>query len=100
MASFQNLWFEYSRDRRPTNIGDVVNGIRIGDLDDEIQDVAGSFAGLGADIDAVPVARLGLALERVTGLLPSLEPADTRAHFDRLTRLARAALVEIRDREA
>jgi hypothetical protein len=100
MASFQELWQEYGRDRRPANIGAVVNGVRIGDLDDEIQDVAGSFAGLGSAIDAARVARLGNALDQLMLVLPSIEPAETRSYFERLARLARAALAAIATHEA
>jgi hypothetical protein len=100
MATFQDLWFRYGHDRRPANIGAVINGVRIGDIDDEIQDVAGSFAGLRTDIDPVRVARLGLALETLTLLLPSLEPPETRAYFERLAQLGRAVLAEIANREA
>lgn len=100
MASFQDLWAQYSRDPRPANIGAVVDGVRIGDLDDEIQDVAGSYAGLRADLDAKRVARLGLALQTVTRLLPLLEPPATQRYFARLAALARSILAEIADREA
>lgn len=95
MATFAELWSQYACDRRPANIGAVVDGVHIGDLDDEIQDVAGSFAGLGSELGAPLVACLGLALETVTHLLPRLEPVETRAYFERLALLAHTALAEI-----
>jgi hypothetical protein len=99
MATFQDLWFAYGRTPRPPNIGARVDGVLIGDLDDEIQDVASSYAALGSELDAWRVARLGLALAEVTRLLPSLEPEVTRAYFDLLARLARSTLVELAKRE-
>jgi hypothetical protein len=100
MATFDDLWFAYGRDPRPANIGAMVDGVRIGDLDDEIQDVAGSYAGLRGDLGTSRVARLALALEAVTRLLPTIEPIETRRYFERLTLLGHAALVEIADAEA
>lgn len=100
MAKFDELWAGYSRERRPANLGAWVNGVAIGDLDDEIQDVAGSYAGLRGKLGAWRAARLGLALAEVERILPGLEPAETRAYFERLAALARAALAEIASQEA
>ena len=100
MATFDELWVTYGRDSRPANIGGQVAGIPLGDLDDEIQDVAGSYAGLRQEIGAWRVARLGLALDRLDQILPSIEPATTKAYFERLALLARAALGEIAEAEA
>jgi hypothetical protein len=100
MATFQELFAAYSRDPRPANIGARVHGVVLGAIDDEIQDVAGSYAGLGAVIDAERVARLGLALADLTRVLPEIEPAETRAYFERLEALARSALSAIARPEA
>ncbi|HTE45249.1 MAG TPA: hypothetical protein VK636_08420 [Gemmatimonadaceae bacterium] len=99
MATFSELWAAYGRDPRPANIGASINGVLIGELDDEVQDVAGSYAGLGADVGAWRAARLGLALERITRVLPLIEPENTRAYFERLASLARSALAEIANEE-
>ena len=95
MASFDELWTAYARDRRPGNLGARVNGISIGDVDDEVQDVAGSYAGLRSGVSAARAARLGLALGDIERVLPLLEPPETKAYFERMASLARAALVEI-----
>jgi hypothetical protein len=100
MAEFDDLWVAYSRDRRPSNLGARVNGVAIGDLDDEIQDVAGSYAALRGKLGTWRAARLGLALAEVERILPRLEPAETVAYFERLAALARAALAEIASQEA
>ena len=100
MSTFDELWVAYSRDLRPDNIGSQVGGVRLGDLDDEIQDVAGSYAGLRQEVGAWRVARLGLALDQLGRILPSIEPPRTKAYFERLALLARAALGEIANEEA
>jgi len=93
MSSFQELWLEYGRARRPANIGARVEGLLIGELDDTVQDVASSFAGMGSAVGSARVAQLGLALADITRVLPSLEP--TRAYFDLASRVARATLAAI-----
>ena len=100
MATAEELWSRYGRDPRPANLGAVIGGVRIGDLDDEIQDVAGSYAGLRRELGAWRVARLGLALAQVEQLLPVIEPSATKAYFERLAELARATLAEIAIDEA
>ena len=99
MVTFNEAWAAYSRDARPANIGGEVNGVRIGALDDEVQDIAGSYAGLREDVGSWRVARLGLALDQLGRILPAIEPAATRAYFERLAVLARAALAELADPE-
>lgn len=86
---------EYGRARRPANIGARVDGVLIGELDDTVQDVASSFAGMGSAVSSVRVAQLGLALADITRVLPSLEPEATRAYFDLGARVARATLASI-----
>ena len=100
MATFDELWGRYGRDRRPGNIGATIGGVAIGELDDEIQDVASSYAGLRREVGAWRVGRLGLALAELERLLPLVEPPATRAYCDRLAALARAALAEIATGEA
>jgi len=95
MASFQELWLEYGRARRPANIGARVDGLLIGELDDTVQDVASSFAGMGSAVGSARVAQLGLALADITRVLPSLQPEATRAYFDLASRVARATLAAI-----
>lgn len=41
MTSFRDLWTAYGHEPRPANIGAVIDGVRIGALDDEIQDRRG-----------------------------------------------------------
>ena len=36
MATFAELWADYGRDPRPGNLGDCVEGVWLGELDDEI----------------------------------------------------------------
>jgi len=100
MATFNELWSRYGRDRRPANIGATAGGVAIGELDNEIQDVASSYAGLRRDVGAWRVARLGLALASVERILPLVEPPATKAYFVRLAELARATLAEIATDEA
>src|SRR5688572_19038243 len=95
MPSVEELWNAYGRDRRPDNIGAIVDGIRLGELDDDIQDVVSSYAGLGAGISVYQVAKLSVALARTIRVLPSITPVETRAYFERLATLAEAVLAEL-----
>jgi hypothetical protein len=95
MAAFQDLWLVYGRTSRPANIGARVDGVLIGDLDEQVQDIAASFAAMGSAVSSARVARLGLALADIMRVLPSLEPEATRAYFDLAAQVARATLVEI-----
>ena len=98
MATFDELSIAYASDKRPANIGARVEGALLGELDDEVLDVTGSYRGLRDDVGAWRVARLGLALAEIERILPAIEPAPTRVYFEHLALLARAALVEIADR--
>jgi hypothetical protein len=102
MSSVEELWAVYGRERRPANIGDRVAGMLLGELDDEVQDIVSSYMGMGMgeEVDALRVARLGLALAEITRVLPEIQPTATREYFQRLADLARAALAAIADREA
>jgi hypothetical protein len=57
MSSVQELWHAYGRDRRPANIGDRIGVVVLGELDDEVQDVVGSYIGMGAEPGANIAAR-------------------------------------------
>ena len=100
MATFDELVMAYGGEKRPANLGARVEGVLIGELDDEVQDVTGSYAGLRDEVGAWRVARLGLALAEIERILPAIEPAATRVYFEHLALLARAALIEIADRAA
>lgn len=100
MATFDELWFAHGRDPRPANIGARVDGVPLADLDDEVQDVAGSYAGLRREIGTWRAARLGLVLDQIVRILPVIEPPQTKAYFERLALLARAMLIEIANAEA
>ncbi|MFL5605136.1 MAG: hypothetical protein ACJ8AD_01700, partial [Gemmatimonadaceae bacterium] len=76
-------------------IGDVVDGVSLGQIDDEIQDVVGSYVGMRGDTSAWQAARLGLALAELTRVLPTIRPVATQAYFQRLAELARQALASI-----
>ena len=100
MATFDELWAAYATDRWPDNIGDALDGVLLGELDDEVQDVASTYAALGPELEAWRVARLGLALKGITQALPQLEPRATREYFERLATLAQVVLGEIAERGA
>lgn len=100
MASFSQLWTSYQQTPRPGNFGATVAGIRLGELDDEVQDLAGSCVGLGAAFDAVRADRLRAAVEQIERLLPQLEPPETQRYFGQLAALAAAMLGELSMRPA
>jgi hypothetical protein len=100
MATLQELSLWYGRAPWPANIGDRVGGTVLAELDDEVQDVTGSYSGMGAAVGAWRVARLGLALGEITRVLPDIRPPATQAYFAQVAALARAALAEIAAGEA
>ena len=94
MTSLEQLWAEYGRRPRPPDIGDTVDGARLGQLDDDVQDVLGSL-GMGPDLGLWRVAKLGRALAEIERVLPKIESVKTREYFSHVVVLSRAALDSI-----
>jgi hypothetical protein len=92
--TLEALWAEYSRRPRPVHIGATVDGVRLGELDDEIQDVIGSL-GMGPDLGLGRVARLGLAVADAERVLPAIPPGEKREYVALLAALGRAALASL-----
>jgi len=97
MPTLDDLFGEYGRRRFPANIGDEVAGVRLGELDDEVQDVIGSYCGMGLEVGMWRVARLGLAYGDIMRVLPHILQEDTRTYFVWLADLARAGLESMRE---
>jgi hypothetical protein len=97
LMQLETLWAAYGRRARPADIGARVMGVLLGDLDDEVQDVVGSYAGMRADAGMPRAARLGLAYGEIRRVLPGIERAETRIYFEHLAELANAALESMRE---
>ena len=97
MPTLDELSREYGRRRFPANIGDEVAGIRLGELDDDVQDIIGSYCGMGLEVRIWRVASLGLAYGDIMRVLPHIAPDDTRTYFVWLAELARAGLESMRE---
>ena len=97
MPTLDELSGEYGRRRFPANIGDEVAGIRLGELDDEVQDVIGSCAGMGLEVGIWRVARLGVAYGEIMRVMPHIASEETQAYFIWLADLARAGLESMRE---
>ena len=95
MAQLDDLWLQYGLRQRPGNCGDSVDSVRLGELDDEIQDVVGIHLGANPAVAPSQVARLGLALADLTRVLPKIEPGATHEYFVMVESLARAALTAV-----
>jgi hypothetical protein len=91
MNTREELWAEYQRLPRPPNIGDTINGVSLGEVDDDVQDVLGSW-GMGADLGMSRVATLGLAVANLERILPLIAPEETRQYFALVSALGRSAL--------
>lgn len=91
MNTREELWAEYQRRPRPPNIGDTINGVSLGEVDDDVQDVVGSWA-MGADLGVWRVARLGRAVADLERILPLIAPEETRRYFALVSVLGRSAL--------
>ena len=96
MNTREKLWAEYQRRPRPPNIGDAIAGVSLGEMDDDVQDVLGSW---GPQLDAWRVARLGRAVANLERVLPLITPPETRQYFDLVSALGRAALEAIANGE-
>lgn len=96
MMTLEALWAEYSRRPRPAQIGATIGGVRLGELEDEIQDVITSF-GMGPEFGAWRVARLGLAVADAERVLPAIPPGEDREYVALLAALGRAALASLAD---
>lgn len=92
--TLEALWAEYARCPRPMHIGATISGVRLGELDDEIQDVIGSW-GMGPELGLGRVARLGLAVADAERVLPAIPPGENRAYVALLAALGRAALASL-----
>ncbi len=92
--TLEALWAEYARRSRPAHIGAAIDGVRLGELDDEIQDVISSW-GMGRDLGLSRVARLGLAVADAERVLPATAPGEEREYVALLAALGRAALVSL-----
>jgi hypothetical protein len=93
------LWGNYCDGIRPRDAG-TVDGVRLGELDDEISAMVASYVGGAEGIAAPHAARLGLALADLTRVLPKIEHEATRRYFEMVESVARATLVAIRMRES
>jgi hypothetical protein len=91
MATFDQLRDEYDRRAVPANIGDTVEGVRLGELDADVQDVLDNWD-LGPVLGLQRVARLGLGLATAECLLLAMEPGETRDYVAFLSEVASAAL--------
>lgn len=96
MSALDALWAEYSRRPRPPNIGDVVGGVCLGDLEDEVQDVITSFA-MGPELGLMRMARLGLAVADAERIRPTMPTGEAREYVTLLAELGRAALQSVAD---
>ncbi|MGH7549048.1 MAG: hypothetical protein ACREMM_12900 [Gemmatimonadales bacterium] len=96
MNTREELWADYQRQSRPPNIGDTISGVSLGEVDDDVQDVLGSW---GPQLDARRVARLGRAAADLERVLPLIAPQETREYFALVSALARAALDAIAEGE-
>ena len=96
MHSREELWAEYQRRPRPPNVGDTIQGVSLGEVDDDVQDVLGSW---GPQLDAWRVARLGRAVANLEAILPLITPGETREYFLLVGALGRSALEAIADGE-
>ncbi len=98
MNTREELWVEYQRRPRPPNLGDTINGVSLGEVDDEVQDVLGSW-GMGAELGLWRVARLGRAVADLERVLPLIAPEETRQYFTLVGALGRAALDSLAEGE-
>jgi hypothetical protein len=78
--SREELWAEYQRRPRPPNIGDTIAGVSLGDVDDDIQDVLGSWE-MGAGIGLWRIARIGLAVANLERVMPLIPSGEGREYF-------------------
>ncbi len=91
MTTREELWAEYQRRPRPPNIGDIIDGVSLGEVDDDVQDVLGSWE-MGADLGVWKVAALGRAVANLERILPLIAPEETRQYFALVSALGRSAL--------
>ena len=94
--TFDALWAEYARRPRPPHLGATIGGVRLGEVDDDIQDVVASM-GMGPELGVSRVARLGLAVADAECVLPMLPQGETRDYFILLVAIGRAALTSLVD---
>lgn len=92
--TFEALWAEYSCRPRPAHIGGTVDGVPLGELDNEIQDVISSWS-MGPDLGLWRVARLGLAVADAERVLSATPAGENREYVALLAALGRAALTSL-----
>ena len=96
MNTLERLLAQYQVTPRPPDIGDSIAGVSLGDVDDDVQDVLGSW-GIGADLGLWKLARLGRAAADLERALPLIHREETREYFTLVRALARSALDCIAD---
>jgi len=94
MNTREELWAEYQRRPRPPNIADTISGVSLGEVDDDVQDVLGSW-GMGAELGVSRIAKLGQAIANLERVLPLIRPEETRQYFALVSALGHAALESI-----
>ena len=70
----------------------VVDGVRLGELDDEIQEIVRACSAQGPGVAPAAVARLGLALADLNRVLPKITPGAAHDYFVMVESLARGTL--------
>ena len=81
-------WSTYGNTLRPARIGDALDGVRLGELEDEMQDVISSYFGNDGTLDIVRRDRLALAHAATQRVLPSVPDVPTRTYLASLANLA------------
>jgi hypothetical protein len=81
-------WFAYGNTPRPARIGDTLDGVRLGELEDEMQDVISSYFAGDGSLDVERRDRLALAQAATQRILPSVPDDPTRTYLASLARLA------------
>ena len=90
----EELWTQYQATPMPPHIGDTIDGVRLGDVDDEVQDVLSSWS-VGPKMPLSKVASLGRAAADLERVLPKINDHQTQRYFSLVRALARSALDSI-----
>jgi hypothetical protein len=80
------------RGHSPSSIVITIDGVRLGELDDDIHEIVRTYSEMGDRIAPAHVARLALALADLTRVLPQIMPAATHEYFVMVESLARGTL--------
>ena len=81
-------WIAYGNTPRPARIGAALDGVRLGELEDEMQDVISSYFGSDGYLDTERRDRLALAHAATQRILPSVPDVATRTYLASLAKLA------------